>query len=303
MRPPILSLVSSWLAPALLFAPVAASQVAHFEAVERRHFDVLPTQFNCLAGDLDGDGTADLAYFDESQADVYLNDGHAFFRPDAVFGITAHLGPQPAVVLVDLDGDGAMEMVTSGGGGTVDSYRRTATGFTAVTVSVPPRVATNSSLLAGDFDEDGDTDVFELPGAFPTGTPSFLENRGGTLFLRTDLGSIASARFDCACTGHFDLDNHLDVVAVHNSAVNLYRGIGDGTFAAPTQIGIQPFSLGVASCVAADLDGDGDLDLAVASVLTPMQLLRNDGSSFTALPTSSSTSSVTAASASITLLA
>ncbi len=60
----------------------------------------------------------------------------------------------------------------------------------------------------------------------------------------------------------FNQDGRPDLVVRTESGITVLPGIGDGTFATPV---LTPFTHEVESVTAADFDGDGKLDLAVAS--------------------------------------
>ncbi len=88
-------------------------------------------------------------------------------------------------------------------------------------------------------------------------------------------GTYDTAVADFDGDGHLDLAVPLDVSGI----LQIYRGNGDGTFAAPVQYSV-PF---VHSIIAGDFNGDGKPDLAVAASALPefgggVRILLNDGS-------------------------
>jgi hypothetical protein len=94
-------------------------------------------------------------------------------------------------------------------------------------------------------------------------------------------------RPDGVATGDFDNANGLDFAVATDSAsggggpdrVEIFRNQGNGTFVNVQQISLG--NVGAAELVAADLDLDGDLDLAVALHNTnAVQILLNNGGSF-----------------------
>src|SRR4029079_1548871 len=60
----------------------------------------------------------------------------------------------------------------------------------------------------------------------------------------------------------FDNDARPDIVAWNEAAIQFYRGTLDGTFTRTDWLSAIP--LGITQCDVGDLDGDGDIDLAVA---------------------------------------
>jgi len=130
-------------------------------------------------------------------------------------------------------------------------------------------------LDTGDLDGDGHLDVV----ASPPGPATILFGNGDGSFRTVDLGAaVLDVR-----VGDFDADGRPDLVAVYlndpNYAVFMLRNQGSGAFASP---GVSLIATGIpVGMVAADLDGDGDLDLAVNThVVTgtgELQLYYNDG--------------------------
>lgn len=136
------------------------------------------------------------------------------------------------------------------------------------------------SAIVGDFDRDGRLDLY----VSNQGKNRLFSNRGdGTFEDRTDEAGIGATRLersDCPATSTedrclltswgaalFDADHDgLDDLVVVNGALlppeaqpaSTFRGLGGGRFAA-VEMGLP--SRGGRALVAADLDGDGDLDL------------------------------------------
>ncbi|KOO31505.1 mastigoneme-like protein [Chrysochromulina tobinii] len=129
-----------------------------------------------------------------------------------------------------------------------------------------------SSIAAADVDGDGDLDV--LLGNY--GSPSLvLLNAGdGTFPTSIELpggsastNSIAAADVD----GDGDLDVLLGNDPLYGSASRVLLNAGDGTF--PTSIDLPGGSASTFSIVAADVDGDGDLDVLLGNSGGPSLLL------------------------------
>ena len=160
------------------------------------------------------------------------------------------------------------------------------------------------NCIAGDYDNDGDSDVLILRGAwtFRDGRirNSLLENNGdGTFTDVTYAAGLAKPAYptQTAAWGDFDNDGDLDLFVGNEADVDLYadnsalqqasrqenypnqffRNNGDGTFTDVAQrAGVvdEGFCKGVA---AGDYDNDGDLDVYVSNLDGRNRLYRNNG--------------------------
>ena len=153
---------------------------------------------------------------------------------------------------------------------------------------------------AGDFDRDGDQDLF-VPGG-PSGTDQLYINDGSGHFQdrAADWGvDAAGLRHTGAAVGDFNDDGYLDIYVTAviiqgspNTALNrLYKNNGDGTFtdiASSAGVQINPHQLNDSFGSAfGDYDLDGDLDLFVAGWTGGNTLYRNNGDeTFTPQPAS-----------------
>ena len=141
----------------------------------------------------------------------------------------------------------------------------------------------------GDFDNDGDQDLFVIGGSagvdrlyINDGTGQFTEQGAAWGVARTHQGTGAAV-------GDYDNDGHLDlyVTSLGGSGTRapgwnvLYRNNGNGTFTDVTSIaGVSigdAFQGDTFSGAFGDYDLDGDLDLAVAGWLGGSRLFRNEG--------------------------
>ncbi|MBK8979888.1 MAG: VCBS repeat-containing protein [Planctomycetes bacterium] len=233
-------------------------------------------------GDLDGRGGLDLVGIDGNGAvAIALNDGVTGILQSRALTAQSRLAD---AVLADVDADGDLDLwLVSGAPGFQQRpqlfLNDGAGAFTDVTaMRVPLRSTTAVAAASGDWDRDGDQDLFVC------GDPCLLfENLGGGSFRDASWVVPASLDFDPGCVdgGDVDGDGREDLVIVGRApaagVAEVWRYdprqgfVRDQTaFAAP-----RPFN-GV-DCALLDADGDGDLDLAVAGFELD-GLWRNDGS-------------------------
>ena len=176
------------------------------------------------------------------------------------------------VVVADFDGDGHMDIAAASSG---DPYQTVfLPGDGAGRFGVPIRAPKNYArwLVAGDLDGDGDLDLVT------SDSPKILENQGGFSFALRDLNP-AIPYYYAHTIADLDGDGDLDVVGTGQASIlDLARNDGTGNFTA-TRITI-PFGSGQfpRKVAALDVDGDGDIDLAMPYRLqAKVRLFLNDG--------------------------
>lgn len=233
--------------------------------------------YGMAIGDVNGDGKPDVVVAglgtDQSLAQVYLGNGDGTFQ--YVSAVTVGATPQ-YVALGDLDGDGKLDLATANIGGSNFSV---ALGNGDGTFGpVTNRSVGGESYYVGfaDLDEDGKLDVI-VEGLY-SGLFVYWGNGAGGFDGST---SIMSGSATAAVIGDFNGDGHLDVLASTSLGdVVLFPGTGTRTFGSPRTVSL-PGAMVVLYGAAADLDGDGDLDLAVSAFDDNydgrMYILLNDG--------------------------
>ncbi len=229
--------------------------------------------YTVVAGDFNGDGNIDLAVTDQgglnqtsAGINVFLGNG------DGTFGnaLNVSTGPSPVFLVTgDFNGDGKTDLAygsyTTGqvngrlnillgnGGGTFQagaSYQVSGSG--------------SPFIVAGDFNEDGYTDLAALADGE---VQLFFGNGNGTFRVGITYGIGSGIGATSAVVGDFNGDGHADfALATNNGSVAILSGNGDGTFRLPPvfyTISTNPIALVYVSV--GDFDGDGIADLAVAS--------------------------------------
>lgn len=226
-----------------------------------------------IAADLDGDGDLDLAsanHFDDTLS-LFLQTTSGNFDQTSTLLSTGD-GPH-CVTAGDLDRDGDMDLVTAvDGDDELWLFRQTTPGVfeyrESLTTGRAPR-----SVAAADLDGDGDLDLVaanaqdeDLTLYFQTG-PGIFKKAGATLPSRGLTESVIAADLD----GDGDMDlvssnYEQNELAGGNIPLQLLFQANPGSFTGipvSLEAGQWPFSV-----TAADLDGDGDLDLVSANLLS-----------------------------------
>ena len=190
-----------------------------------------------------GDGTF------EAPINWYINNGYA--------GVTA-------IQLADFNGDGNVDVVGEffyGSGLALLSGNGDGS-FTETSCVCGPGYP--SGLAVADFNQDGKPDV--TYGLFLDNLLSVSLNHNGKLAQPVTSGGLSGPTVLAA--GDFDGDGIPDVVAtgLNSNLLSFYLGSASGTLRASTTYGVNLPSVTTypTVAVAADLNGDGKLDLAIA---------------------------------------
>ena len=238
---------------------------------------------------------------------LYRNLGDGTFEDvTATAGLAREFGPALGSATADFDGDGWIDLFVANdqrenqlwmnqGDGTF-ANRALAAG---AALGAGGNAKADMGVDAGDFDNDGDEDLFitELSGQGST----LYVNDGAGLFRdrSASLGVRApSLPYTGFGTAWIDIDNDgwLDVVAVNGAVVlnfetfgpdnpfaldqrnQVFRNVGGARFEAATDRAGSVFELSEVSRGAAfgDVDNDGDTDVLMANAAGPVRLLLNE---------------------------
>jgi len=207
------------------------------------------------SADLDGDGLNDVVATTTSKTVVFFNSGNrTLATPGQSLG--SNSGGNDVEIL-DWNGDGIPDIaVARSSGPAARIYLNDGSGGVERTHDIKYS-GVGSALAAGsaDFDRDGDEDLV-LTG---TGGSVLLMSSGGSGFSSTSLA--AGPGIDVA-VADLNNDTYADIIIVEsgNRSVRLLRNTGNGR-----DYNSQRLQRGsVAGVSAADLDGDGDVDLMLA---------------------------------------
>jgi hypothetical protein len=213
------------------------------------------------AADFNADGNLDLALINsiDGLSQVVLGYGKGAFNSAGSF-------PNGSGTAVgDFNGDGKLDVAVVTSSGVTISLGNGDGRFSGATQSPFPAGSSLSAALAGDFNGDGKLDL-AVTDQNGNNVSILLGNGDGTFQQPTKIavGNQPAAM----AVGDFNNDGRLDIATANygDGTVTLLLGKGDGTF---TQASGSPYAVGAGpySIEAADFNGDGKLDLAVANGL------------------------------------
>jgi hypothetical protein len=242
-------------------------------------------------GDYDNDG--DLDVFIANQQDqnnaLFRNEGNGTFVSIEDEPLVTDGGHSYTATWVDVDADGWLDLFVANGGmshvGQNSLYRGIGNGhFEKVTDGdlVTDEAAT-CGIAWGDYDNDGDLDVFLANTGFrpPANNDVMYRNEGAWAFTRVEnVPVVGDSLPSCAATW-VDVDNDLDldlhVTTMYGLANVLYRNDGSGTLSV---VEGSPLTLDGGHSYGAnweDYDNDGDVDVVIANWGAGPDVYLNDG--------------------------
>lgn len=258
----------------------------------------------CELADIDNDGDLDIIVANArwgttsgqftGQSLIYLNNGSAVFSSTINLGLVGQFALD--VAAGDIDGDGDIDIVIGRGSVQVepnDVYINNGGGSFArkgvlVTPGYPAEFGDNTwAVRLADADNDGDLDLFTANFDFgPTQSYLFLNNGNGDFdYLQHSVPIGAPAIALGMEVADFNGDGRVDIAFGHLGQpamstldrVTVYYNSGGTTYSSPQVISASAYPYGVE---AADVDGDGDLDLAIGLEGGQSTVLVNGGTNF-----------------------
>lgn len=230
------------------------------------------------AGDVNGDGNADVVAMTTSEVRIRFGDGSGGFTTGGTYPLT--LGGQVEPRVVDLDDDGDLDVVAPTFTAIQTLLNNGAGAFATGPTTQVYGAGVLSAIDPANLNGDGRADLFAVDGF--SGTTFALRGTGTGAF--TVAGQLYASGFIPEDVTAIDLDNdgYDDAATVGSFSFSLATGLTDGTgrfkkyYADAYQFG----GPGPTSAAAADVDGDGREDLIVSSLATPapaLTVLANNG--------------------------
>ena len=238
---------------------------------------------------------------------LYRNRGDGTFADVTVDrGLAGAFGPALGVATADFDGDGWIDVFVANdqqenqlwlnrGGERFEDVGL----MSGTALGASGALKADMGVDAGDFDNDGDEDLFMTD--LTTQGSTFYVNDGSARFEEQSARAgirVASLPYTGFGAGWFDYDNDgwLDLLAANGLVTQnldalgpdnpfplqqpnqLLRNLGDGRFADVTAQAGPAFALSEVSRGAAfgDVDNDGDTDVVIANAEGPVRLLINE---------------------------
>ena len=272
------------------------------------------------AADFTGDGILDVAWTDGKEITVYQGKGDGTFSAGPVTSTSAG----QVLLAADLNGDGRPDLVMAGmavafnkGGGAFgpSQWYQNPSGNSGVAGHFQ-HAGGPDLIVAGDYYENTGAGSFHAPRSYPTGCQcaALAEgdfNNDGNLdavsgeetnvivfagsgkgsfpsILKTSLTLPSQQTINAVAAAHFNGDTNLDVAVGTISSpgmageVLILPGNGDGTFGSPA---VAYNGYGISEIIPADLNGDGLMDLAIATENGIVIVCANGAGGFTTTAT------------------
>jgi len=200
------------------------------------------------ARDVDGDGNMDLTTAEYQGISLWSGDGNGGFSRTTLGALKGAWG----TFAEDIDGDGRIDVL--GVSPTTDEvvwYKNNGGGFNTGQM-IDNAGMDPEAVSAADFDGDGDNDV--VVAMWEDGEIVWYEYQGGNNWVKNVLDSGVSGAHS-VWTADFNNDGRPDIAASGSGKTMWYRNEG-GSFTKRTLS-----SNGALSVFAADIDGDGWMDI------------------------------------------
>lgn len=230
-----------------------------------------------VCADFDHDGNLDIAVtmegYNQGKVEVLFGDGQADF------GTSVQMASLYAWGLADgdFDGDGYVDLAATSYGWAQHGIRLWrndqlggfSSGGAISTLATPPVAA-----VTGDLDGDGHVDIAAISEGGGWAVDWFHGNGNGTFSTFRPVANTHNLVGRRILTGHFDADQHLDLLAIHSQGAMVLANDPQGTGNFQSTGGIATTE-SLSSAAVGDVDGDGHDD--VLTVGTAVKVWHGNG--------------------------
>ncbi len=248
--------------------------------------------YRIAAGRINADASVDLVVANgwvngDNAMNVLINAGNGTFSSRTEY-LANGLGAFPSVAVSDVDNDGDNDILFPYGdftlGPIVNLYRNQGGGTFSIVAIQMDQNTNPADIKVADLNGDGWKDLVVASATARTtdGYEVALNNGSGGFSLA---GSMRPAGQNTACImlGDVDNDHWVDILTAdsYSMQITVHKNFGQGVFPLPQLIDLSGSEI-VGSLDAADIDGDGLLDVVIsasgrAAVDVPVKVLKNLG--------------------------
>ncbi|MFB3081611.1 MAG: FG-GAP-like repeat-containing protein [Nitrosomonadaceae bacterium] len=239
---------------------------------------------SCAWGDYDNDGNLDIFVANDGPDVLYRNQGDGTFIDVTDSAGIKSLDASTDAILGDINNDGYLDLLVTHDDNSTAMANHLYINNQSGGFSETEFASNGLGAAFGDYDNDGNLDVFMITRALPDGStqPRLFHNEGGENFV--DVAASAGITFEdesaALGAGWVDIENdgYLDLfILLEDQPDLLYHNKGDGTFInMADSAGLENRDLERVSAFG-DLDEDGDQDIYVARFGKENLLYQNQG--------------------------
>ena len=225
------------------------------------------------SGDVNGDGKADVvtANYLGNSLSVLTNNGTGAF---GVAGVLTLEGHGYSIAIADVNADGNLDLI-----GAVPDFGKlvifTNNGSGLFTqASTPFSTGDPHCVIAADLNADGKMDL--VTANVTINALKVLTNNGSGIFTLASSPAVGRSPESVTATD-VNGDGKLDLISANSltNTLSVLTNVGNGNFALDTTVTIGIVGANPSCVAAADLNGDGRLDLASANTMNTLSVVFN----------------------------
>lgn len=237
--------------------------------------------------DFNKDGWDDITIATQSgdPLKIYKNNGDGTFSLETTLNANNN-AQQKQVIWVDIDNDGDQDLFVASDIDGSRLYRNDTTSLVDITIAsgLPSAAMDNFGASWGDYDNDGNLDVFLCNRGLSVPQQNYLykNNGNGTFTNVSNAAGISTGSHLSFCSAFFDYNNDgWQDIYIANDKVNttniLYENNGDGTFTDVSEESGTNLAIDAMSVTIADYNNDTWFDIYVTNGTNGNFFLKNNG--------------------------